>query len=63
MSQGYYKLKKSEKDTKQPYYFVLYAENHQAIARSEMYASKAGARNGIESVQENGPSTDVRDET
>lgn len=63
MASGYFKLKKSDKDTDQPYYFVLHAGNHEAIARSEMYSSKAAAQNGIRSVQDNGPTSDVRDET
>lgn len=31
---GYYELKKSTKDTSQPYYFVLKAGNHEIIATS-----------------------------
>lgn len=63
MASGYFKLKKSDKDTDQPYYFVLHAGNHEPIARSEMYSTKAAAQNGIRSVQENGSTNDVRDET
>lgn len=60
---GYYELKKSTKDTPQPYYFVLKTGNHEIIATSEMYASKQGAMNGIASVQKNGPSEVIKDLT
>ncbi|MFP1725315.1 YegP family protein [Lonsdalea quercina] len=60
---GYYIIKKTKKTTEQPYYFKLVASNGETIATSEMYASKQGAKKGIESVQKNGPSTDIRDET
>ncbi len=35
------------------YHFVLKAGNGQVILSSQMYASKSGAMNGIESVQNN----------
>ena len=35
------------------YHFVLKASNGQVILSSQMYASKASATNGIESVQKN----------
>lgn len=60
---GHYVLKKSTKATAEPFYFVLKASNGQIIAQSEMYSSKAAAHKGIESVQKNASSTDVRDET
>lgn len=60
---GHYVLKKSTKATAEPYYFVLKASNGQVIAQSEMYSSKTAAHKGIESVQKNGASTDIRDET
>ncbi|OSN07442.1 hypothetical protein AU512_03445 [Lonsdalea iberica] len=60
---GHFVIKKSAKQTEQPYYFKLVASNGETIATSEMYASKQGAKKGIESVQKNGPTTDVRDET
>ncbi|MDM5131853.1 YegP family protein [Aeromonas piscicola] len=47
---GYYVIHKSKKTTNQPFYFVLHASNGEAIATSEMYASKDGAKNGIKSV-------------
>ena len=39
------------------HYFVLKAFNGQIIGNSEMYASKAGMENGIESVKKNGNNT------
>ena len=63
MASGYYKLKKSDKDTDEPYYFVLHAANHEPIAHSEMYPTKAAAQKGLRSVQENGSTNDVKDET
>lgn len=59
----YFEIKKSEKDTSQPYYFVLCARNGEVIATSEMYASKQGAENGIRSVIQNAPNAEVRDST
>lgn len=53
MAEGYFKLTKS--DAKQPYRFNLHAANHEVILRSENYAAKAGAENGIESVRTNAP--------
>ena len=35
------------------YHFVLKAGNGQVILSSQMYASKSGAMNGIESIQKN----------
>lgn len=60
---GYYVIKKSDKATSQPYYFQLKAGNHEIIATSEMYSTKEAAKKGIASVQKNGGSDDVRDET
>ncbi|WP_304167145.1 YegP family protein [Lonsdalea britannica] len=60
---GHFVIKKSAKQTEQPYYFKLVASNGETIATSEMYASKQSAKKGIESVQKNGPTTDIRDET
>lgn len=56
---GKYVIKKSTKDTNQPYYFVLKADNGQVIATSEMYASKQGAESGIASVKNNADSITV----
>ncbi len=53
MANAYFKLSKST--AKQPYRFNLHAPNHEIILRSENYARKAGALNGIESVRKNAP--------
>ena len=53
MAIAYFKLLKST--ARQPYRFNLHAPNHEIILRSENYAAKAGALNGIESVRENAP--------
>jgi uncharacterized protein YegP (UPF0339 family) len=44
-------------------FFVLKAKNHQVIGQSQMYESDSGCKNGMESVKENGVSTDVKDLT
>ncbi len=44
-------------------YFNLKAVNHQIIGTRQMYANAAGRDNGITSVQTNGPSTTVKDNT
>lgn len=44
-------------------YFVLKAANHQIIGNSEAYNSKAAMENGIKSVQKNGPTTKIVDES
>jgi uncharacterized protein YegP (UPF0339 family) len=44
------------------HYFVLKASNGQIIGNSEMYASKAGMENGIESVKKNGNNNTVVEE-
>ncbi|SFX18099.1 YegP family protein [Pantoea ananatis] len=61
---GYYVLKKGKPSLfDQKYYFVLKADNNEVIATSEMYSSKQAAETGIASVQKNGSSTVIRDET
>jgi uncharacterized protein len=45
------------------FYFNLKAGNGEIIGTSEMYTSTQGRDNGIESVQKNGPTTDIRDKT
>jgi len=45
------------------YYFVLKAENGKIIATSEMYETKQGCKNGIESVKKNAPIAEVEDKT
>lgn len=71
---GYYVIKKSHSNAglsmaktllggTQEYYFVLKANNGEIIATSEMYSSKQAAEAGIRSVQANGNSLEIRDET
>ena len=45
------------------YYFVLVATNGEIIAKSEMYVSRQGALNGIESVKQNAPIAKIVDKT
>ena len=56
-----YEIKKSDKNTSQPYWFVLTAANGQVIAKSEMYSSKQAAKDGIAAVQKNASTTDILD--
>ncbi|MGX5681065.1 YegP family protein [Schumannella luteola] len=51
------------KDKKGEFRFVLKAGNGEIIAQSEGYASKDGAKNGIESVRKNAADATVVDET
>lgn len=55
---GWYELKATEKGQ---FTFALKAGNGEQILRSEQYASKAAAQNGIASVQENSPSDERYD--
>jgi len=50
-------------DKKGEYRFTLKAGNGETIAISEGYASKSGAKNGIESVRTNAADAVVVDET
>ena len=43
------------------HYFSLNASNGQSIGRSEMYTSKAGMENGIESVRKNAPNAEIKE--
>jgi len=45
------------------FYFVLAAPNGEIIAQSEMYQTKEGAKNGIESVQHYASTARLFDET
>ncbi|MFD1804014.1 YegP family protein [Mixta tenebrionis] len=58
---GYYEILKSDKNTSQPWYFVLRAGNHEIIAVSEMYSSKQAAQKGIASVRANATTDTVHD--
>jgi len=42
-----------QKEGGDTYHFVLKAANHQVILTSQVYKSKSGAENGIESVKKN----------
>jgi hypothetical protein len=53
-------LTKSNSDK---YYFVLKAGKGETIAQSEMYNSKAAAKNGIASVKKNASSATIDDQT
>lgn len=43
------------------HYFVLNATNGQVVGQSQMYASEANARKGIESVKRNAPDAELRE--
>lgn len=60
MANGYFKLKKTSDNQ---YMFNLHAGNHEIIATSERYTTKAAAQNGIESVKKNASGASVKDET
>jgi uncharacterized protein YegP (UPF0339 family) len=45
------------------YHFELKAGTGEIIASSEMYTTKAAAKNGIESVKENAPKAETVDDT
>lgn len=45
------------------FYFNLKAANHQVIGSSQMYKSESGRDNGVASVQKNGPTTQIKDDT
>jgi uncharacterized protein YegP (UPF0339 family) len=44
-------------------YFVLKADNHEIIGRSETYSSLGAMEKGIESVKKNGPLATLNDHT
>lgn len=45
------------------WFFNLLASNKQVIGTSQMYASKSGMENGIESVKTNAPEAEIADLT
>jgi uncharacterized protein YegP (UPF0339 family) len=51
------------KDKKGEFRWRLRADNNQVIATGEGYASKAGCKNGIESVKKNAPKAEVLDQS
>lgn len=52
-----------KQDKSGQYRFNLKAGNGEIIATSEAYKSKAGCKNGIESVIKNAPAAKIVDET
>ncbi len=52
-----------KKDKSGQFRFNLKAGNGEIIATSEAYTTKAGCKNGIESVKKNAPVADVVDES
>ena len=51
------------KDAKSGVKFDLKADNGEVIATSQVYASYATAKNGVESVRKNAPLAEVEDQT
>jgi len=51
------------KDKKGEFRWKLRADNNQIIASGEGYTSKAGCKNGIESVRKNAPKATIDDQT
>lgn len=51
------------KDSQGEFRWRLRAANGEVIANGEGYTSKAGCKNGIESVRENAPVAEVEDQT
>ncbi|MBK8508268.1 MAG: YegP family protein [Candidatus Competibacteraceae bacterium] len=43
------------------FYFVLAAANHQVIGTSQMYAAEKSRQVGIDSVKQNGSTTEIKD--
>ena len=60
MASGTFDLKKAANGK---YHFNLKAANGQVIAQSQMYASKATAMNGIDSVRKHAADAKLNDET
>lgn len=60
MAKAKFTINKSSNDK---FYFNLHATNSKIIATSEMYETKVGCENGIESVKENAPNAEIDDQT
>ena len=58
--EGAFEIKTSSNDK---HYFLLMATNGQVVGQSQMYASAASCKSGIESVQKNAPSAVIDDQT
>ena len=52
-----------KKSNNNKFYFNLHAANAQIIATSEMYESREGCKNGIESVKTSAPKAEVDDQS
>lgn len=57
---GAFQTKTSSSDK---HYFLLMASNGQVVGQSQMYASAAGCKSGIESVQKHAPDAQTDDQT
>ena len=57
---GAFETKTSSNDK---HYFLLMATNGQVVGQSQMYASAASCKSGIESVQKNAPDAQTDDQT
>ena len=60
---GYYEIKKSKKETKEPYYFVLKAANHEIVTLSKMYENKQETLKAIAFTQKKCDPIYIRDGT
>ncbi|MFI8480252.1 YegP family protein [Pseudomonas sp. NPDC078700] len=58
--EGAFEVKASSNDK---HYFVLKSTNGQVVGQSQMYASAASCKAGIESVQKNAPTAVLNDES
>lgn len=45
------------------FHFVLKATNGQVVGQSQLYASKSGCDNGVESVKKNAPGATLQDDS
>jgi len=52
-----------KKSSSGKFYFNLHAVNSQIIATSEMYETKDGCKNGIQSVMTNAPKAEIDDQS
>jgi len=57
--EGAFEIKTASNDKS---YFVLKASNGQVVGQSQMYASEAGCRSGVESVKKNAPDAALQDD-
>ena len=52
-----------KKSVDNQFYFVLVAPNNEPIAKSEMYTTKDGCKNGIESIKKYAGTAPTEDKT